>query len=54
MPQLMPDPWFAIFITSWLTLMMLAPKKILSHKILNEPNPKSTKVQQNPWTWPWL
>nr|AGN71593.1 ATP synthase F0 subunit 8 [Tomopterna cryptotis] len=53
MPQLIPDPWFFIFMTSWLILLFLAPKKILNHSKLNEFNPKTTNTAKYLWTWPW-
>nr|YP_010568087.1 ATP synthase F0 subunit 8 [Kalophrynus palmatissimus]UZC57481.1 ATP synthase F0 subunit 8 [Kalophrynus palmatissimus] len=54
MPQLIPDPWFFIFFSSWIIISIVAPKKILSHKILNDPSPKPQKTQSTFWTWPWL
>nr|AVP25651.1 ATP synthase subunit 8 [Elachistocleis ovalis] len=53
MPQLIPDPWFFIFITSWIILLTLAPQKILKHTTLNDPTPKTSKTTQKTWTWPW-
>nr|APG38548.1 ATP synthase subunit 8 [Kaloula walteri] len=53
MPQLIPDPWFFIFLSSWLILISLAPKKILKHHILNDPTPTTTKTLIHNWTWPW-
>nr|APG38513.1 ATP synthase subunit 8 [Kaloula rigida] len=53
MPQLIPDPWFFIFLSSWLILVSLAPKKILKHNILNDPTPTTTKTSTHNWTWPW-
>nr|UDP58822.1 ATP synthase F0 subunit 8 [Glyphoglossus yunnanensis] len=53
MPQLIPDPWFFIFFSSWLILILLAPQKILKHKTLNDPSSSSTKTEHQNWTWPW-
>nr|YP_009048374.1 ATP synthase F0 subunit 8 [Microhyla pulchra]AHG24970.1 ATP synthase F0 subunit 8 [Microhyla pulchra] len=54
MPQLIPDPWFFIFFSAWMIIILLAPQKILSHKILNEPNSQHSKTSHQTWTWPWL
>nr|AGN71528.1 ATP synthase F0 subunit 8 [Scaphiophryne madagascariensis]AVP25700.1 ATP synthase subunit 8 [Scaphiophryne sp. TNHC-GDC 14371] len=53
MPQLIPDPWFFIFVSSWLILTFLAPQKILKHNTLNDPATKSTKISHHTWSWPW-
>nr|YP_514702.1 ATP synthase F0 subunit 8 [Mantella madagascariensis]BAE79518.1 ATPase subunit 8 [Mantella madagascariensis] len=53
MPQLIPDPWFFTLLTSWLILMLLAPKKILTHITLNDPNSKNMKTTHSTWNWPW-
>nr|UGV21535.1 ATP synthase F0 subunit 8 [Microhyla achatina] len=53
MPQLIPDPWFFIFLLSWLIVTILAPQKILNHTILNEPSSQSSKTSHKTWTWPW-
>nr|APG38501.1 ATP synthase subunit 8 [Kaloula kalingensis] len=54
MPQLIPDPWFFIFLSSWTTLIFLAPKKILNHTTLNDPAQTSMKTPTHNWTWPWI
>nr|UBD07281.1 ATP synthase F0 subunit 8 [Synapturanus sp. AF238] len=54
MPQLIPDPWFSIFIMSWFTLAILPTSKILQHLIPNTPSSKHFIPQHNNWTWPWL
>nr|AVP25619.1 ATP synthase subunit 8 [Paradoxophyla palmata] len=53
MPQLIPDPWFFILFSSWIILILLAPQKILSHNILNDPKPKTNKINHQTWSWPW-
>nr|ATL15863.1 ATP synthase F0 subunit 8 [Rhacophorus modestus] len=53
MPQLIPEPWFLIFFTSWIIFISFAPSKILSHHALSDPNLKTTKTFYNFWTWPW-
>nr|AVP25638.1 ATP synthase subunit 8 [Chiasmocleis ventrimaculata] len=53
MPQLILDPWFFIFLSSWLILTSFAPRKILSHTFPNNPSSKTTKTSHQNWTWPW-
>nr|UBD07180.1 ATP synthase F0 subunit 8 [Adelastes hylonomos] len=53
MPQLIPDPWFLILFSSWLIIVLLAPKKILNHSIITHPTTKTTKLPHQNWTWPW-
>nr|UBD07411.1 ATP synthase F0 subunit 8 [Synapturanus sp. USNM 588794] len=54
MPQLIPDPWFIIFIMSWLILIILPAPKILQHLTNNNPSSKHLASMHNNWTWPWL
>nr|YP_009557819.1 ATP synthase F0 subunit 8 [Rhagologus leucostigma]QBC73555.1 ATP synthase F0 subunit 8 [Rhagologus leucostigma]QOD96723.1 ATP synthase F0 subunit 8 [Rhagologus leucostigma] len=54
MPQLNPNPWFFIMLTSWLTYSMIIQPKILSFISTNPPsNMESTTTSTTPWTWPW-
>nr|YP_010568100.1 ATP synthase F0 subunit 8 [Limnonectes blythii]UZC57494.1 ATP synthase F0 subunit 8 [Limnonectes blythii] len=53
MPQLLLDPWFLIFLCSWMIFICLSPKKILSYSFLNEPNLKTFKIFKSPWSWQW-
>nr|YP_004927525.1 ATP synthase F0 subunit 8 [Nanorana pleskei]ADO60388.1 ATP synthase F0 subunit 8 [Nanorana pleskei] len=53
MPQLLPAPWFLVFILTWIIFVTLGPKKILSHLFLNEPTSKTTKTLKHTWTWLW-
>nr|QUE27220.1 ATP synthase F0 subunit 8 [Limnonectes fujianensis] len=53
MPQLLPGPWLAIFMCSWIIFICLPPKKILSHLFLNEPSSKSSKILKQTWIWLW-
>nr|NP_008436.1 ATP synthase F0 subunit 8 [Pelomedusa subrufa]O79674.1 RecName: Full=ATP synthase protein 8; AltName: Full=A6L; AltName: Full=F-ATPase subunit 8 [Pelomedusa subrufa]AAD05054.1 ATPase subunit 8 [Pelomedusa subrufa] len=54
MPQLNPHPWFSIFITSWLILIIILLPKIKSHIPNNSPtNKKNMLTTPMPWTWPW-
>nr|UBD07359.1 ATP synthase F0 subunit 8 [Synapturanus sp. MZUSP 159221] len=53
MPQLILDPWFNIFIISWLILTILPTHKILQHLTHNTPPSKHLISQHDNWTWPW-
>nr|BBO49574.1 ATPase subunit 8 [Breviceps mossambicus] len=53
MPQLLPGPWFYIFISSWLIMLFLFPRKILTNTLLNNPTPTSATKTYYTWTWPW-
>nr|NP_443675.1 ATP synthase F0 subunit 8 [Dactyloptena peterseni]BAB70395.1 ATPase subunit 8 [Dactyloptena peterseni] len=54
MPQLNPSPWFLILIFSWLVFLTVIPPKVLSHSLLNDPNPSdSPSYQAEAWSWPW-
>nr|YP_009991782.1 ATP synthase F0 subunit 8 [Pelecanoides urinatrix]QNN84617.1 ATP synthase F0 subunit 8 [Pelecanoides urinatrix] len=54
MPQLNPNPWFLIMLTSWLTFSMIFQPKLLSFISSNSPSNKTTFItKMSPWTWPW-
>nr|AHG32626.1 ATP synthase subunit 8 [Glandirana rugosa]BCG05717.1 ATP synthase F0 subunit 8 [Glandirana rugosa] len=53
MPQLNPMPWLFYLIITWLIFLFLAPKKILGHIKINEPNTKTTEMSYISWSWPW-
>nr|AAM70735.1 ATP synthase 8 [Nectarinia senegalensis] len=54
MPQLNPNPWLFIMISSWLTFSLLIQPKILSFITMNPPANKAlTTPSTTPWTWPW-
>nr|YP_009721180.1 ATP synthase F0 subunit 8 [Corvus pectoralis]QGM79619.1 ATP synthase F0 subunit 8 [Corvus corone orientalis]QGN04622.1 ATP synthase F0 subunit 8 [Corvus pectoralis]BAE44334.1 F0-ATP synthase subunit 8 [Corvus corone orientalis] len=54
MPQLNPNPWFFIMLTSWLTYSMIIQPKLLSFISMNPPlNKAQTAKTTTPWTWPW-
>nr|ANJ78433.1 ATP synthase F0 subunit 8 [Traversia lyalli] len=55
MPQLNPNPWFFIMLTSWLTFSFIIQPKLLSftpYNPLSNKTPLPTKT--TPWTWPWF
>nr|YP_009976028.1 ATP synthase F0 subunit 8 [Cinclosoma castanotum]QNL17028.1 ATP synthase F0 subunit 8 [Cinclosoma clarum]QNL17092.1 ATP synthase F0 subunit 8 [Cinclosoma castanotum]QNL17106.1 ATP synthase F0 subunit 8 [Cinclosoma castanotum]QNL17119.1 ATP synthase F0 subunit 8 [Cinclosoma castanotum] len=54
MPQLNPNPWFFIMLTSWLTYSMIIQPKLLSFISTNPPSGKApTAPSTKPWAWPW-
>nr|AUR27152.1 ATP synthase F0 subunit 8 [Pachycephala occidentalis] len=54
MPQLNPNPWFFIMLTSWLTYSMIIQPKLLAFISMNSPSSKApTATSTTPWTWPW-
>nr|YP_009112008.1 ATP synthase F0 subunit 8 [Pyrrhocorax pyrrhocorax]AIB03712.1 ATP synthase F0 subunit 8 [Pyrrhocorax pyrrhocorax] len=54
MPQLNPNPWFFIMLTSWLTYSMIIQPKLLSFISMNPPSNKMQAAPTiTPWTWPW-
>nr|YP_009128349.1 ATP synthase F0 subunit 8 [Pardaliparus venustulus]AJP09402.1 ATP synthase F0 subunit 8 [Pardaliparus venustulus] len=54
MPQLNPNPWFFIMLTSWLTFSLIIQPKLLSFVSTNPPSNKTpTTTTTTPWTWPW-
>nr|AFI98314.1 ATPase subunit 8 [Euplectes nigroventris] len=54
MPQLNPNPWFFIMLTSWITFSFIIQPKLLSFLSMNPPSSKApTAPTTTPWTWPW-
>nr|YP_009685638.1 ATP synthase F0 subunit 8 [Epiplatys multifasciatus]YP_009685781.1 ATP synthase F0 subunit 8 [Epiplatys spilargyreius]QDU24558.1 ATP synthase F0 subunit 8 [Epiplatys multifasciatus]QDU91874.1 ATP synthase F0 subunit 8 [Epiplatys spilargyreius] len=54
MPQLNPEPWFLILVSSWVIFLTLIPPKILSHCTPNEPNSQGAEeMKVGAWNWPW-
>nr|AKE50258.1 ATP synthase subunit 8 [Amazilia cyanura] len=54
MPQLNPNPWLFIMITSWLTFSLIIQPKLLSFTPTNTPLEKtSTSTETTSWPWPW-
>nr|AFR60512.1 ATPase subunit 8 [Zosterops inornatus]AFR60514.1 ATPase subunit 8 [Zosterops inornatus]AFR60530.1 ATPase subunit 8 [Zosterops lateralis nigrescens] len=54
MPQLNPNPWFFIMLSSWLTYSLIMQPKLLSFVTSNPPSNKTTTTTNTtPWTWPW-
>ncbi|YP_009107840.1 ATP synthase F0 subunit 8 (mitochondrion) [Passer domesticus] len=54
MPQLNPNPWFFIMLSSWLTFSLIIQPKLLSFVSMNPPSHKSTTIPNTtPWAWPW-
>nr|YP_009363463.1 ATPase subunit 8 [Merops viridis]AOS52800.1 ATPase subunit 8 [Merops viridis] len=54
MPQLNPNPWFLIMLTSWLIWLLILQPKLLSFTTHNPPiNKPSTTLKTSSWPWPW-
>nr|AAN46504.1 ATP synthase F0 subunit 8 [Crax globulosa] len=53
MPQLNPNPWFTIFLLTWLPFSLLIQPKLLSFIQTNPPSNKALATKTTPWTWPW-
>nr|AAM45424.1 ATP synthase 8 [Phainoptila melanoxantha] len=54
MPQLNPNPWLFIMLTSWLTFSLIIQPKLLTFVSMNPPSKKkATTPNTTPWTWPW-
>nr|AAU07733.1 ATP synthase subunit 8 [Hypsipetes madagascariensis]AAU07739.1 ATP synthase subunit 8 [Hypsipetes madagascariensis]AAU07747.1 ATP synthase subunit 8 [Hypsipetes madagascariensis]AAU07755.1 ATP synthase subunit 8 [Hypsipetes madagascariensis rostratus] len=54
MPQLNPNPWFFIMLSSWLTFSLIIQPKLLSFVSTNLPSSKvPTTSATTPWSWPW-
>ncbi|YP_002726510.1 ATP synthase F0 subunit 8 (mitochondrion) [Eretmochelys imbricata] len=53
MPQLNPNPWLMILLSTWLIYTIILQPKITSYLSMNNPTNKNNKVNMNPWTWPW-
>nr|YP_010957424.1 ATP synthase F0 subunit 8 [Sudis atrox]WMY90738.1 ATP synthase F0 subunit 8 [Sudis atrox] len=54
MPQLNPNPWFAILVFSWLVFLIVLPPKVVNHVFPNDPAAQNVEKQAYaPWHWPW-
>nr|BBK07889.1 ATPase subunit 8 [Cynoglossus robustus]BBK07902.1 ATPase subunit 8 [Cynoglossus interruptus] len=53
MPQLNPNPWFLIWLSSWLIFLLTMPSLIIMFKPLNLPAKSQTINPLNSWHWPW-
>nr|YP_009684261.1 ATP synthase F0 subunit 8 [Pionites leucogaster]AJG35736.1 ATP synthase F0 subunit 8 [Pionites leucogaster]QDP17074.1 ATP synthase F0 subunit 8 [Pionites leucogaster] len=54
MPQLNPNPWLFVMISTWLTFSLILQPKTLSFISTNPPINKTPTTTKNlPWTWPW-
>nr|QZL30458.1 ATP synthase F0 subunit 8 [Paratrygon ajereba]QZL30609.1 ATP synthase F0 subunit 8 [Paratrygon ajereba]QZL30612.1 ATP synthase F0 subunit 8 [Paratrygon ajereba]QZL30615.1 ATP synthase F0 subunit 8 [Paratrygon ajereba]QZL30618.1 ATP synthase F0 subunit 8 [Paratrygon ajereba] len=53
MPQLNPNPWFPIFLFTWLFFLIIMPNKVMSHLLNNNIAENTQKPQPTPWNWPW-
>nr|YP_009254308.1 ATP synthase F0 subunit 8 [Rhina ancylostoma]ANC73482.1 ATP synthase F0 subunit 8 [Rhina ancylostoma] len=54
MPQLNLNPWFLIFMFSWLFFLIVLPQKVTSYMFNSNPMLKNVeKPKPQPWNWPW-
>nr|YP_009104608.1 ATP synthase F0 subunit 8 [Narcine entemedor]AIT70279.1 ATP synthase F0 subunit 8 [Narcine entemedor] len=54
MPQLNPNPWFLIFLFSWLFFLTIMTQKVMNHLFIKYPKLENTnKPKPKPWYWPW-
>nr|YP_009988282.1 ATP synthase F0 subunit 8 [Diopsittaca nobilis]QNM38640.1 ATP synthase F0 subunit 8 [Diopsittaca nobilis] len=54
MPQLNPNPWLFIMITSWFMFSLIFQPKTLSFTSTNPLINKTLTTTKNlPWIWPW-
>nr|YP_010956748.1 ATP synthase F0 subunit 8 [Fundulus luciae]WMY89854.1 ATP synthase F0 subunit 8 [Fundulus luciae] len=55
MPQLLPEPWFMTFLTTWLILLTIIPMQIMALTFPNEPNLQNDHSSTaQTWNWQWL
>nr|WNH21378.1 ATP synthase F0 subunit 8 [Lucania parva] len=55
MPQLMPEPWFVIFLITWLVLLTIIPMQIVSLSFPYDPGLQTdTSPKAHTWDWQWL
>nr|AYN73508.1 ATP synthase F0 subunit 8 [Lophoceros camurus] len=54
MPQLNPNPWFFIMLTSWLIFALIIQPKLLTFLTTNPPAKMASSMKTpSPWPWPW-
>nr|AYN73533.1 ATP synthase F0 subunit 8 [Merops nubicus]QOD97338.1 ATP synthase F0 subunit 8 [Merops nubicus] len=54
MPQLNPNPWFLIMLSSWLIWLLILQPKLLTFTTFNPPiNKPTTTLKTLSWPWPW-
>nr|AAX14139.1 ATP synthase subunit 8 [Alethe diademata] len=54
MPQVNPNPWFFIMLTTWFTFSFIIQPKLLTFITMNPPSSKAPTIPKTtPWTWPW-
>nr|YP_009159365.1 ATP synthase F0 subunit 8 [Holacanthus ciliaris]AGR91636.1 ATP synthetase subunit 8 [Holacanthus ciliaris]AKQ08976.1 ATP synthase F0 subunit 8 [Holacanthus ciliaris]QUJ18188.1 ATP synthase protein 8 [Holacanthus ciliaris] len=55
MPQLNPNPWFAILIFTWMVFLYFLPTKVMGHTYPSEQTAQIPHfAQPENWPWPWL
>nr|AAU20465.1 ATP synthase F0 subunit 8 [Speleomantes italicus] len=53
MPQLNPNPWFFIFLMSWLIFLIIFMSKTSNFKQPNQPMQNISNNKPQSWSWPW-
>nr|ADL09076.1 ATP synthase F0 subunit 8 [Nyctibius griseus] len=54
MPQLNPNPWFLMMLTSWFIFSLAIQPKLLTFTLANTPtNNAPMTAKTTPWIWPW-
>nr|YP_009690123.1 ATP synthase F0 subunit 8 [Caracara cheriway]QEG56911.1 ATP synthase F0 subunit 8 [Caracara cheriway] len=54
MPQLNPNPWFFMMLTTWVIFSLILQPKLLPLTSTNRPSNKTqTPNKTVPWPWPW-
>nr|YP_009320250.1 ATP synthase F0 subunit 8 [Phalcoboenus australis]AJY78671.1 ATP synthase F0 subunit 8 [Phalcoboenus australis] len=55
MPQLNPNPWFFMMLTTWVVFSLMFQPKLLPHTPTNHPSNKTQAPSKTtPWSWPWI
>nr|QVV96650.1 ATP synthase F0 subunit 8 [Xiphophorus variatus] len=54
MPQLIPSPWLAYLLFSWVVFSVIVLPKVSTHVFPEAPAPKTKQAPQTePWNWLW-
>nr|AJD83552.1 ATP synthase subunit 8 [Cynoglossus trigrammus] len=53
MPQLNPDPWFLIWLSTWLIFLLAIPSMVMQFKPYNSITTNMAPKTLNHWSWPW-
>nr|YP_009388928.1 ATP synthase F0 subunit 8 [Cyrtopodion scabrum]BAX77914.1 ATPase subunit8 [Cyrtopodion scabrum] len=53
MPQLNPEPWFMVLMSSWTIMLLMLMPLIIKASPLNPPARNTSTYNQSPWNWTW-